>query len=243
MRVALRSPLLTGKPNPFPAGCSRQGATVTFNYASAEAPDNSKRVAGHDEGAVATNGICSDVAWSVEGQPASGSCTVRVRTPPAFDALPLSSDVHDRLKVAAVPPFSDCAVCDGAVKTFSEDGGNTVFEVDGRFYRNLESRVMLAGVNNSFRNPLVFMKHAVDGAHERRQAFLEVDALLDHFGHNNTPVHVAKRLIPRFATSNPSPAHIRAVGDAFRSGTYDGKTYSGSYGDLGAKVAAILLHP
>ena len=31
--------------------------------------------------------------------------------------------------------------------------------------------------------------------------------------------------------------------DAFRSGAYDGKTYSGSYGDLGATVVAILLHP
>ena len=31
--------------------------------------------------------------------------------------------------------------------------------------------------------------------------------------------------------------------DGFRSGAYDGKTYSCSYGDLGATVAAILLHP
>ena len=40
-------------------------------------------------------------------------------------------------------------------------------------------------------------------------SILEVEALLDHlFRHNNTPVHVAKRLIPRFVTSNPSPSNI-----------------------------------
>jgi len=33
------------------------------------------------------------------------------------------------------------------------------------------------------------------------------------------------------------------VGEAFRTGQYGGKTYSGKYGDLQATVAAILLHP
>ena len=45
-----------------------------------------------------------------------------------------------------------------------------------------------------------------------------------------------------FATSNPSPACISAVKDAFRSGMHDGKTYSGSNGNLGATVAATLVH-
>ena len=87
------------------------------------------------------------------------------------------------------------------------------------------------------------MKYAVGGAHERRHALFEAEVLLDHlFRRNNTPVHVAKRLIPRFVTSNPSPSYIRSVVEAFRSGANDGKTHSGSYGDLGATVAAILLH-
>ena len=104
------------------------------------------------------------------------------------------------------------------MKAFSDGGSNIVFEIDGLFFhRNLESRVKLAGVNSSFRNPPVLMKYAVDGAHERRQAFLEIEALLGHlFRRNNTPVHVAKRLIPRFVTSNPSPSYIRSVVDAFR---------------------------
>ena len=80
------------------------------------------------------------------------------------------------------------------------------------------------------------MKYVVNGT-------LEAEALLDHlFRRNNTPVRVAKRLIPRFVTSNPSPSHIRFVMDAFRSEAYDGKTYSGSYGDLGVTVVTILLH-
>ena len=68
--------------------------------------------------------------------------------------------------------------------------------------------------------------------------------LLDHLFHRNiTPVHVAKWLSPRFVTSNPSPSYFCSVVDAFRSGVYDGTTYSDGYGDLGMTNAAILLHP
>merc|ERR1711998_500854 len=48
--------------------------------------------------------------------------------------------------------------------------------------------------------------------------------------------------IQRLVTSNPSPTYIQDVSEAFRTGKYGGKTYSGKYGDLGATVAAILLH-
>ena len=83
------------------------------------------------------------------------------------------------------------------------------------FDGNLESRVKL-----------VLMKYAVDGTYERKQVFLEVEALLDHlFRQINTSVHVAKRVIPRCVTSNPSPSYIRS---GLPSGAYDGKTYSGS---------------
>ena len=42
-------------------------------------------------------------------------------------------------------------------------------------------------------------------------------------------------------TSNPSPRYVRTVVEAFRTGTYDGVTYSGNYGCLAATTAAILL--
>ena len=63
-----------------------------------------------------------------------------------------------------------------------------VFEVDGRFYSNLENYTTLAGVNSSFRNSSVFRQYAVDISHE-----LEVDALLDHLF----------RYVRRFVTSSP----------------------------------------
>ena len=77
-------------------------------------------------------------------------------------------------------PISHCLVCDGDVKAFLDGASNTVFEVDVWFNRILERRVRLAGVNSSFRNSPVFIQYAVDESHERRQAFLEVDALLDY---------------------------------------------------------------
>ncbi|EGB12134.1 hypothetical protein AURANDRAFT_20488, partial [Aureococcus anophagefferens] len=58
--------------------------------------------------------------------------------------------------------------------------------------------------------------------------------------HSNTPPFFARHLIQRMVTSNPSPRYVAAVADAFRSGAYDGRTYSGAYGDIGAAVAAAL---
>ena len=69
-------------------------------------------------------------------------------------------------------------------------------------------------------------------------------ANLDHiFRYNNTHAFVVKRLIPRFVTSNPSPGYITAVENAFRSGEHNGTVYSSQYRNLGATMAAILLHP
>ena len=92
---------------------------------------------------------------------------------------------------------SHCSVCD-VDEAFSDGGSYTIFEVEGRFYGNLESRVKLVGVKP------VFMMYSVERMHERRQVFLEVVALLDHlFRYMNMPVHVAKRVIPPFVTSTP----------------------------------------
>jgi len=79
---------------------------------------------------------------------------------------------------------------------------------------------------------------------DTRAALAEVESLLDHlFHHPNTPVFIGHRLIQRFVTSNPSPSYIQDVGEAFRTGAYAGTTYGGTYGDLRATVAAVLLHP
>ncbi|MCB1929215.1 MAG: DUF1800 family protein [Rhodocyclaceae bacterium] len=57
------------------------------------------------------------------------------------------------------------------------------------------------------------------------------DALDNIAGHPNVSPFLARRLIERFVTSNPSPAYIRRVADAFDN----------SGGNLGATVKAVLL--
>ena len=70
----------------------------------------------------------------------------------------------------------------------------------------------------------------------------EIDALIDHvFYHDNTAVFVARKLIMRLVTSNPSPRYVKTVSTAFRTGSYAGHTFSGKYGDLKATVYAVLL--
>jgi hypothetical protein len=61
-----------------------------------------------------------------------------------------------------------------------------------------------------------------------------VDAL---FRHPNTPPFISRQLIQFLVTDNPSPGYIRRVQDVFVN---DG---SGTRGNLGAVVKAILLDP
>jgi len=68
------------------------------------------------------------------------------------------------------------------------------------------------------------------------------------FAHPNVAPFVANQFIQRMVTSNPSPAYVLAVAQAFASGRYTtvGTNRSfggGSRGDLRAVVAATLLHP
>lgn len=60
--------------------------------------------------------------------------------------------------------------------------------------------------------------------------------------HDNTAPFIAIRLIQRFTTSNPNPNYVKAVAEAFQSGTY-GDFGTGKYGDMEATVAAVLLEP
>ena len=67
------------------------------------------------------------------------------------------------------------------------------------------------------------------------------------FQHPNTPAFVARQLIQRLITSNPSPAFVNTVATAFRTGRFvmpDGTIAGGGgRGDMRAVVAAILLDP
>jgi uncharacterized protein (DUF1800 family) len=68
----------------------------------------------------------------------------------------------------------------------------------------------------------------------------ELDSVLTIiFNHPNLPPFVCQQLIEKLVTSNPSPAYVQRVSQAFTSGKYN--TYgSGKRGDMQATVAAIL---
>jgi len=64
--------------------------------------------------------------------------------------------------------------------------------------------------------------------------------------HPNVGPFIGKQLIQRLVTSNPSPAYVGRVAQAFNTGTYTSGQYvvgTGQRGDLRATVAAVLLDP
>jgi uncharacterized protein (DUF1800 family) len=62
------------------------------------------------------------------------------------------------------------------------------------------------------------------------------------FNHPNVGPFVARQLIEKLVTSNPSPAYIQRVAQAFNTGSFNSYG-SGKRGDMLATVAAILLDP
>ncbi|KAL7568310.1 hypothetical protein ACA910_018446 [Epithemia clementina (nom. ined.)] len=126
----------------------------------------------------------------------------------------------------------------------------TVFEVVDDFGRthlrkNKRATVSLVGTASrlDFPTPVHMMSLAEEN---ERDAMYETDAALDHyFYHPNTAPFLSYRFAQRFGISNPTPAYIKAITQAFKYGQYikGGTTFgSGKYGDLPATVAAVLLH-
>ena len=75
-----------------------------------------------------------------------------------------------------------------------------------------------------------------------------IDQALDIiFNHPNVAPFVSRQLIQRFTASNPEPAYVRRVAEAFESGSFrapNGRSFgTGERGDLTATLAAILLDP
>jgi len=62
------------------------------------------------------------------------------------------------------------------------------------------------------------------------------------FNHPNVGPFVAKQMIEHLVSSNPSPAYVQRVAQAFNSGTFSSYG-SGKRGDMQAMIAAILLDP
>ena len=75
-----------------------------------------------------------------------------------------------------------------------------------------------------------------------RDAYHETEEVLDSLFHGDSHApFMAVRIIQRFGISNPSPGFVERVVAAYSTGSYGGLFGSGSYGDLGAMLAAILL--
>ena len=151
------------------------------------------------------------------------SCPMQVETRRVFSSLPSAAQVSS-LRVGAVKPKMACSSnCQGTVKVYGNLDEETVFEHQGRFYKNKEVVVLVGSFE--FRNPPSFV--TLDDPQER-DIHSEVESLLDHLTfHENTAPFISYRLIQRFTTSNPSPSYVAAVAEAFRSGSYGGKTYGG----------------
>ena len=62
------------------------------------------------------------------------------------------------------------------------------------------------------------------------------------FNHPNVGPFVATQLIEKLVTSNPSPAYVQRVAQAFNTGTFNSYG-SGKRGDMQATIAAIVLDP
>lgn len=177
--------------------------------------------------------------------------------------LPSAAEIDLRLGLGAPNPASfdggayvrcesaECLATDAEVWVAESDGGGlgpgTIFTiVRNRTFvvhlANAEATVHVAGY--SFRNPPHFLSFVGANAASRDAAY-ETEAVLRHFSsHQNAPPFLARRLIQRLVTSNPSPRYVSAVAHAFAIGSYSASGASfggGAYGDLGAAVAAILL--
>ena len=66
------------------------------------------------------------------------------------------------------------------------------------------------------------------------------------FNHPNVGPFIGRQLIQRLVTSNPNPAYVARVAQAFNSGRYSKDAWatgSGRRGDMRATIAAVLLDP
>jgi len=213
------------------------------------------------DGAYPTNAECS--LFSACRRTGDGClCSTSVVMTPVFNSshdMPNATTVESELQFGVVhPPGLDYVSCATEICAKALDNGVSVythvssagkfdqltifgFRVNGTLvYRfNKASYVTIPGTTFTFRNPPHFVS-LIDPS--SRDAAYETAAVLDHlFWHKSTAPFIVTRLIQRITSSNPSPSYVRNVVNAFTTGTYAGKTFSGSYGDLGAALAAILL--
>lgn len=120
--------------------------------------------------------------------------------------------------------------------TYPTEPGQTLMKHNPEFYGG----PMLPFESNHDTGTKTFLGQSVAAGQSTGQ---ELDSVLTIiFNHPNMPPFVAKQLIEKLVTSNPSPAYVQRVAQAFISGKFN--TYgTGQRGDMRAVAAAILLDP
>jgi uncharacterized protein (DUF1800 family) len=120
--------------------------------------------------------------------------------------------------------------------TYPTEAGQTLSKHNPEFYGGN----MLPFESNHDTGAKTFLGQSVAAGQSTAQ---ELDSVLTIiFNHPNLPPFVAKQLIEKLVTSNPSPAYIQRVAQAFVAGKFN--IYgSGQRGDMKAVAAAILLDP
>ncbi|CAB9519484.1 Protein of unknown function (DUF1800) [Seminavis robusta] len=181
-------------------------------------------------------------------------CHVTAADTQAFSQNPTRNDVLSSLTIGSFEPIVGvAATTEDGVNVYGDLSAETIFEVVDdsgvrQLRKNTKSTVTVGDTGLSFRNPVHFMSFSDP---EVRDAQYETDAALDHYAHHrNTAPFLAIRFAQRFGISNPSPVYVEEIARAFTSGVYsfddNGQQLSfgsGTYGDLGATFAAVLLSP
>ena len=118
--------------------------------------------------------------------------------------------------------------------TYPTESGQTLQKHNPEFYGGN----MLPFESNHDGGAKTFLGQSVAAGQSTAQ---ELDSVLNIiFNNSNLPPFVCKQLIEKLVTSNPSPAYIQRVSQAFTSGKFNSYG-SGKRGDMQATVAAILL--
>lgn len=92
-------------------------------------------------------------------------------------------------------------------------------------FHNVDARTLLSGVE------------LAEGSTSLQALEKVLDSIM---AHPNTAPFMSRQLIQKLVTSNPSPAYVQRVSQAFQSGSFKGFG-TGKAGDMRAVIAAILL--
>jgi len=118
--------------------------------------------------------------------------------------------------------------------TFPTQPGMTLQKHNPEYYGG----PMVAFETNHDTGPKTFLGQSVSAGQSSAAELDNVLTLI--FNHPNMPPFVARSLILKLVTSNPSPAYIQRVATSFTNGKFNSYG-SGKRGDMQATVAAILL--